>query len=408
MSWDELVLGECFRIKHGYAFKGDYFAQTGQYVVLTPGNFHERGGFRSRPGKDRCYSIDPPEDFILKSNDLVIAMTEQGEGLLGSSALIPSDGVYLHNQRLGLVEQLNERRLDKRFLYHLFNTPFVRGEICASATGGKVRHTAPKRIYAIKVRVPDVIEQRKIADIISAYDDLIENNRRRIALLEEAARMLYREWFVHFRFPGHEHLKIIDGLPEGWELTSFDNVCQTIGGGTPKTDRPEYWSDGDIAWYTPTDITRNPCLALLDSETKITEAGLRNSSAKILPPGTVLMTSRASVGFFGVIDTISCTNQGFISVIPHDGRARMYLLYNLMHRVEEIRSHAGGATYKEISKGKFRVLPVVMPDSSILREFEEQTSIIHSSVRALHTMNKKLSQARDLLLPRLMSGEIAV
>src|SRR5690606_13606626 len=111
-------------------------------------------------------------------------------------------------------------------------------------------------------------------------------------------RLLYREWFVYFRFPGHEHVRITDGLPEGWKWQAVDAVCDTIGGGTPKTGRPEFWNDGEIPWYTPTDITRNSCLALLDSATKITEAGLRRSSAKMLPPGTILMTSRASVGFF--------------------------------------------------------------------------------------------------------------
>jgi restriction endonuclease S subunit len=212
VSWNEITLGECFTIKHGFAFKGDYFAESGQYVVLTPGNFNEPGGFRVRPGKDRYYAVQPPEDFILKPGDLVIAMTEQGEGLLGSSALIPFEGSYLHNQRIGLIENLDVEKLDKLFLYHLFNTPLVRGQIRASATGGKVRHTAPKRIYAIKVQVPAVREQLKIAEMISAYDNLIENNRRRITLLEAAARTLYREWFVHFRFPGHEHVRIVGGI----------------------------------------------------------------------------------------------------------------------------------------------------------------------------------------------------
>ena len=227
-------------------------------------------------------------------------------------------------------------------------------------------------------------------------------------MLEEAARLLYREWFVHFRFPGHEHIKITDGIPVVWERHAFDDVCTAIGGGTPKTSKPEYWSDGDIPWYTPTDVTRNACLALLDSATKITEVGLRKSSAKMLPPGTVLMTSRASVGFFGIIDAPSCTNQGFISIVPNDQWMRMYLLHNLMHRVEEIRSHAGGATYREISKGKFRALSVVLPERSLLREFENQASTLHTQVRNLHTMNRNLARVRDLLLPRLMSGEIAV
>jgi type I restriction enzyme S subunit len=258
------------------------------------------------------------------------------------------------------------------------------------------------------VPCPAKVVQERIVEIASAYDVLIENNRRRIALIEEAARLLYREWFVYFRFPRHEHVRVYDGLPAGWNKLTFSDVCDAVGGGTPSTEKLEYWSDGDIPWYTPTDITRNPCLALLDSEKKITEAGLRGSSAKMLPAGTVLMTSRASVGFFGIIDVPSCTNQGFISIVPHDPKARMYLLHNLMYRVEEIRAHAGGATYKEISKGKFKALSVVLPEPVLLHEFEEQSAELHSEVRVLHMMNKKLAQARDVLLPRLFNGEIEV
>ena len=408
MSWQEIALGECLTIKHGFAFKSQYFGDSGDHIVLTPGHFHETGGFRFRPGKDRFYTIEPPDDFVLRPGDLVIAMTEQGEGLLGSSALIPEDGSYLHNQRIGLIANLDEYKLTKGFVYRLFNTPQVRGQIRATASGTKVRHTAPKRIYTIKIKIPPVSIQRKISDILSVYDDLIENNRRRMALLEEAAQVLFREWFVHFRFPGHAHFEVIDGLPEGWKRRTFGAVCQAVGGGTPSTSKPEYWSAGDIPWYTPTDVTRNSCLALLDSGKKITEAGLRASSAKMLPTGTVLMTSRASVGFFGIIGEPSCTNQGFISVLPNDPHARMYLLLNLMYRVGEIRSHAGGTTYKEINKAKFRALTVAIPDLALLRDFEAQTSGLHEQVRTLHTMNKKLAQARDLLLPRLMNGELAV
>jgi type I restriction enzyme, S subunit len=230
VSCQEIALGDAFTIKHGFAFKSRYFGDTGQHIVLTPGNFRETGGFRERPGKDRYYTIDPPEDFIPRPGDLVIAMTEQGEGLLGSSAIIPTDGSYLHNQRIGLVENFDEGKLDRGYLYRLFNTPQVRAQIRATASGTKVRHTAPKRIYSIKVRVPPVPTQRKIGEMLSAYDDLIDNNRQRIALLEEAAQVLYAEWFIRFRFPGREHAKIIDGVPEGWERYALSDLADFVNG----------------------------------------------------------------------------------------------------------------------------------------------------------------------------------
>ena len=234
MSWHKMMLGDAIRVKHGFAFKSQYFSESGEFVVLTPGNFNEEGGFRLRPSKDRFYTGEIPEDYVLNEGDLIVAMTEQGPGLLGSAALIPESGKYLHNQRLGLIQEIDNKFLDKYFLYYLFNTRPVRGQISSSATGTKVKHTAPERIYRVKIVVPtDVNQQRRIASILSAYDDLIENNRRRIQLLEQAARLLYKEWFVHLRFPGHERVKIKDSVPEGWERKKIADVCETVGGGTP-------------------------------------------------------------------------------------------------------------------------------------------------------------------------------
>lgn len=408
MSWYEITLGDAFRVKHGFAFKGQLFSETGTHVVLTPGNFKEEGGFRSRPGKDRFYAADIPIDFVLHEGDLIVAMTEQGPGLLGSSALVPEDGKYLHNQRLGLIQNLDHKKLDKKFLYYLFNTRSVRSQISASATGTKVRHTAPERIYRVKVFIPkEVEEQKRIAAILSAYDDLIKNNRRRIQLLEQAARLLYREWFIHLRFPGHEHVKIIDGMPEGWEKKRIADVCNTFGGGTPSTRVAEYW-DGDITWVVPSDITKNDCIILLDSERKITEKGLRESSAKMVPAETILMTSRASVGYFALMDHAICTNQGFINIIPYDDELRMYLLYNLMSRVNEIRGNAKGTTYPEISKGRFREMSIVLPKKPLVIEFARITGDIVQQIRCLKRSIKYLESARDLLLPRLMNGEVII
>ena len=196
-------------------------------------------------------------------------------------------------------------------------------------------------------------------------------------------------------------------MPEGWEKKKITDVCETIGGGTPSTKVSEYW-EGDITWVVPSDITKNDCLALLDSERKITEKGLRKSSAKMLPPYTILMTSRASVGFFALMDSEVCTNQGFINIIPHENELRMYLLFNLMSRVTEIRSNAKGTTYPEISKGRFRRMEVVVPSKTLVNEFARFVSDIIQQVRRLKQSLFKLQAARDLLLPRLMNGEVVV
>ncbi|MGV8110320.1 restriction endonuclease subunit S [Methanospirillum sp.] len=262
-------------------------------------------------------------------------------------------------------------------------------------------------IHDMVIKIPSKDIQQNIVEILTPYDDLIENNRRRIQLLEEAARLLYQEWFVRLQFPGHEHTKIVDGVPEGWQLCKIADISETVGGGTPSTKKPEYW-DGDVVWATPTDITNNDCLYLPDTERKITQLGLKNSSAKTVPAGTILMTSRASIGFFGIMDKETSTNQGFINIIPYIEWNKWYITYNLMSRVEEIRSNASGSTYKEISKSRFREMSIVLPSKTIASDFDVQCNILFELVKKLKNQQIKLQEARDLLLSRLMNGVIQV
>ncbi len=294
------------------------------------------------------------------------------------------------------------------FLYYWIQSHSGQGTLNSLTIGSSQKALTISALKEMSLPIPPIETQRKIADILSAYDDLIENNRKQIKLLEEAAMRLYREWFVNLRFPGHENAKITDGVPEGWEQTIIENVCQTVGGGTPSTKVSSYYDGGEILWVTPTDITKNNCLVILDTEKRITEKGLANSSAKMLPPDTILMTSRSSVGFFGMCEHEVCTNQGFISCIPNDNNMMMFLLLNLMNRVNEIRQKAGGATYLEINKATFRRLAITKPSSQVLDEFQKNAYTFLMNIRINKKIILALQQARDKLLPKLMSGEIEV
>ncbi|MCP4577355.1 MAG: restriction endonuclease subunit S [Deltaproteobacteria bacterium] len=407
MNWREIQLGDAIHVKHGFAFKGEHFSHDGTYLVLTPGNFNEEGGFRLRPGKDRFYTGDIPEDYILSEGDLIVAMTEQGPGLLGSSALIPEDDKYLHNQRLGLIRDVDDSRLNKNFLYYLFNTRSVRGQIKGSASGTKVRHTAPERIYRIRALVPsEIAEQRKIASILSAYDDLIENNRRRIQLLEQAARLLYKEWFVHLRFPGHEHVKIIDGVPEGWNEGIISDFYFTASGGTPSRKNPDFFT-GDIPWVKTQELTGG---FILGSEEKITEDAIKSSSAKFFPRHTVLVAMYgATIGQTAILSVPSTTNQASCALIPraHGANyAHVYLF--LMHHKTDLVGLGQGAAQNNISQKVIKAFKMILPTKALLDAFSESACPIFEQIEALQRTNVGLTQARDILLPRLMNGEITV
>lgn len=343
------------------------------------------------------------ERYELKYGDLVIC--EGGEP--GRCAIwkeqIPNMKIQkaLHRVRV-------HDCLDYRYLFYWFLLAGKTGELDQYFTGATIKHMPGQKLKEVVIDKPPLEIQHRIADILSAYDDLIENNQKQIKLLEEAAQRLYKEWFVDLRFPGHENTEIVDGVPEGWRVASIADICDTVGGGTPSTKIQSYYEKGDILWVTPTDITRNFSLALLDTEKKITPEGLKNSSAKMLPAETILMTSRASVGFFGMCKYEVCTNQGFISCIPKRKNLQMYLLFNLKSRVEEIRQKAGGSTYLEISKTVFRELKIILPKDEVLAEYQKDVHDIFDEIYCRTEMIKSLVDMRNRLLPKLMSGEVEV
>jgi type I restriction enzyme S subunit len=415
--WRSVKLGEVIQVKHGYAFQGQFFAGSGPYVLLTPGNVEEGGGFRLRGTKEKFYVGEVDQDYVLNEGDLIVVMTEQAEGLLGSSALIPGSGRFLHNQRLGLVLPLRANEVDTRFLYHLFNYREVRAQIRASASGVKVRHTSPSRISEVKVKLPPLGVQQRIADILCCYEDLIANNRRRIAILDEVARTIYREWFVEFRAAGTRLRRAAtaerkatgkDVLPEGWEVKPIGEVVETLGGGTPSTKEDEYWKDGDITWFTPSDLTATGSMFIGESEKRITRVGLERSSAQLFPRYSVMMTSRATIGVTAINTEEACTNQGFITSIPNERLSAWQIYFWIEEHKDQIISIASGATYKEINRTEFRGMPILVADQGVSARFVDAVSPLAGQIENLLVRNDSLRRTREFLLPRLVSGEVSV
>lgn len=339
---------------------------------------------------------------LVPENSVIVAMYGQGD----TAGRVAINKIPITTNQACCNLLINDHVADYRFVYYALKNSYK--ELVAMKNGGAQPNLNTTLIKSLRIPNPSLFSQCRIADILSAYDDLIENNQKQIKLLEEAAMRIYKEWFVHFRFPGHETTPIVNGVPEGWEKTEIGEVCQTIGGGTPSTKNLSFYEGGHILWVTPTDITRNNCIVILDTEKKITDAGLNGSSAKLLPPETILMTSRASVGYFGLCEREVCTNQGFISCIPNNENTRMFLLYNLINRTDEIRQKAGGATYLEISKSTFRSLDILLPNDKTLSRFQENIYPLIKEIRLLKKLIENSQQARDKLLPKLMSGEIEV
>lgn len=254
--------------------------------------------------------------------------------------------------------------------------------------------------------------QKSVVAALDAFANLIENNRWRIEILEEMARLIYRERFVHFRFPGHENVKLVDSdlgpVPSGWDVRPIGEVVDTVGGGTPSRKNPEYWVDPSIAWYTPSDLTKQDAMFAFGSADQINELGLSKSSAKLFPARTVMMTSRATIGEIAIATTEACTNQGFISCVPNESLSEYHLYFWLHENVERFLSLAGGATFMELRKSTFRDLAIAVPPIEIETEYNDIVGPMCELIEKLLRQNDVLSEARDLLLPRLISGELDV
>jgi len=193
-SWEVVELGEFFQIKHGYAFDGKFFEPSGDFILMTPGHFHEEGGFRDQGEKTKYFTGEIPYDYVLAKDDLVVAMTEQKSGLLGSAAFVPEADRYLHNQRLGLIVDLDTTRLSKGFLFNVFNLPHLRVEVAKTSTGSKVKHTSPTKLRAVKVGIPPTLEeQEEVATALTTTEQKIGVAMNKKIQLQDLFRTLLHE-----------------------------------------------------------------------------------------------------------------------------------------------------------------------------------------------------------------------
>jgi type I restriction enzyme S subunit len=341
-----------------------------------------------------------------------IVVTQRGT--LGQVGLIPTDSPYdefvLSQSQMKLT--VDDARADADFVYYALKSPLGQHEILSRALTAGVPHINLGIFGEVTIPLPPLATQRKIACVLSAYDDLIENNRRRIDLLEEMAQRIYREWFVDFRYPGHEAVRLVDSelgpIPEGWTCSEIGDVVAYLGGGTPSKAVSEYWVDGDITWFTPTDLTSSGQMFMTRSKTCITPDGLEQSSARMFPSRSVMLTSRATVGVVAITTVRACTNQGFSTCIPNEQLSEYHLYFWLDSVRATIIQLASGATYKEINKATFRKMRIAVPPLTVEQSFTEFVRPIGDQILALQKTVDVIRSTRDLLLPRLISGEIGV
>lgn len=412
MSWKEIKIGSICKVKHGYGFKSTFFSDEGEYILLSPGNFFESGGLKSKGDKEKYYVGEFPSDYILNEGDLLLVLTDlmQNAPLLGGCAIVPTDNKFLHNQRLGKITNLDESKIDKKYFYYCLNEEYYRGQIRGTATGATVRHTAPERIYNAKINIPKSLQtQIRIASILSSYDDLIENNLKRIKLLEETAQNIYKEWFVNFRFPNYEHTAFDkeNGLPVGWENTEIKNFATVVTGKTPSTSNSNYFG-GEIPFIKTPDMHQN--IYMDDVEQYLSLDGAESQSNKYLPKNTVIISCiGARAGVVAITSKPSQTNQQINAIISNKLNLNFWLYFSCKELESTIHAiGSSGATMTNVSKGKFENIKLNLPTDKIVKEYDIIVGCVFEQILIFQQQNQKLKEARDILLPRLMNRTIEV
>lgn len=286
----------------------------------------------------------------------------------------------------------------------------------------------------VELPIPNIEEQRQIVAEYQAVENKIKVNEQICEKLETTAQALYKHWFVDFEFPisdtealevsgvassssatsGYKssggkmvfNEELEKEIPEGWEVSTVGENLKISGGGTPKTEIEEYWKEGNILWYSPTDLTKSNSLFSKDTDKKITKDGLKNSSAKLIPIDSVLMTSRATIGKVCFNEVESSTNQGFINILPHTVFSKYFIYCWINDNLSTIYSLSTGSTFLEISKGSFNSIKFLKSDNNdIYRLFNDLIAPLFFQIKNIEFQTKKLTQLQTLFLSRLATLE---
>ena len=341
------------------------------------------------------------EEKLLKSGDILINST--GTGTLGRTAQIFNvDKDITVDTHVTIVRPSKD--IDARYLGYILR---VNEPLITSLGKGATNQIelASKDLEKIKINIPSKEIQTKISNILSSYDDLIENNLKRIKLLEESAELIFKEWFVNLKFPGYEKCNIVDGIPEGWNTKLVKEFGEVITGKTPSTKRSEYY-DGDIPFIKTPDMSD---VYITKTNQSLTEEGAKSQVNKYVPKNTILVSCIGTVGIVSLTSELSQFNQQINGLIPKYENYLYYMYFKFKSLKEYLEAlGSSGATMLNVNKGKFESIEVLEPSKEVLDNFMNICKPVFDNILNIQHQNEKLKEARDILIPRLISGEIEV
>lgn len=339
----------------------------------------------------------------IEADDILFSMA----GIyLGKLAIVKDEDVPANtNQAVALIRFNKGVNIDYLY-YFMVQKSFNAYVNCMSAQAAQPNINL-KQIGNLQIVLPTDKQQKRIAGILSAYDNLIENNNKRIRLLEQMAENLYKEWFVRFRFPGYEDTEFEDGMPRDWVREKIGLHYNTCSGGTPSRTHEEYYTEGTIPWVKTGEIKDG---IIIHTDECITEAGIKGSSAKLLPQGAVVMAMYGvNIGMLAYLDSeMTCNQACCVFNDKNEINSRHYLFHYLYSIRDYLLLIGFGAAQQNLSQDLIKKVKIVIPPAELIKEFDKQKEPLYQIIRALMMQNDKLIKQRDALLPRLMSGKLEV
>lgn len=364
---------------------------NGKIVIRNKNIKHGKIDFSSPSYTDDEHFVQRIKRAKPQPGDIIITR----EAPIGDVGMIPENTECCLGQRMVLL-RANQSVCDNFYLLYSLQSLYVQHQISWSeGTGTTVSNLRIPHLEQIQIPYLPLEQQAKISSVLRALEEKIENNRRLNDNLEQQAQSCFQELFV-------------DNADPEWATGTISDLGTVVGGSTPSKAKPEYYTESGIAWITPKDLSINKSKFISHGENDITELGLKNSSAAIMPEGTVLFSSRAPIGYIAIAAGEVTTNQGFKSVVPKPEIGTPFVYFFLKNTLPVIEGMASGSTFKEVSGSTMKNVPAVIPDAETLAKFSNFCAPIFAQQRILEEQNQSLAALRDNLLPRLMSGEIDV
>ena len=419
----ELLLSEAADLLTGFPFASESYSDGSDDLRLLRGDNVVQGKVRWEGVKRWPVSrVASLEQYVLRPGDVVVAMDRPWiDAGLKYATLTEEDSPSLLVQRVARLRA--KEGVLQQFLGYIIGSREFTDYVLGIQTGTAVPHISPSAIKRFRFRCPPLDQQDRIARLLGALDEKIENNRQMSQTLEEIARALFESWFVNFdpvrqAAAGEDtglppHIAALfparltgDGLPEGWQKRPVGDVFDIVAGNTPSTEDERFWG-GFHVWTTPRDLSRLSSPVLLVSERTLSDEGLAACSSGLLPRGTLLLSSRAPIGYLGFADTPTAINQG-IAAFRQNGLSTSFAWAWCQAEMSRIKAHANGSTFLEISKGSLRRLPMIQASELVMQAFVDLVDPLVERIVTIARENVTLATIRDTLLPKLISGELRI